>query len=126
MRQFIYWLAVIGCLVLWSSAQAQHESDVIPTSQGDLTITFLGHGSLMFEHLGKVLYVDPFSRVADYSALPKADVILITHDHGDHLDTDAIAAVRTPLTAVAASPACRGKIKGANIINVNRTKNIGG
>ena len=60
------------------AAREQFETDVIPTSAGDLKITFLGHGSLMLAFNGKNIYVDPFSGVADYSKLPEADIILIT------------------------------------------------
>jgi hypothetical protein len=63
------------------SAQKSFETDIIPTSGGDLKITFLGHGTLMFTYGGKVIHVDPYSKVADYSKLPKADLILITHEH---------------------------------------------
>ena len=52
------------------SPQNQYETDVIPTSAGDLKITFLGHGTLMLTFNGKIIHVDPFSRVADYSKLP--------------------------------------------------------
>ena len=48
--------------------------DVIHTSAGDLTITFVGHGTLMFRHGGKVIHVDPVGREADYSRMPKADL----------------------------------------------------
>ena len=59
--------------------------DIIPTSQGDLKITFIGHATLMFEFAGKVIHVDPVGSEADYTKLPKADLILVTHEHGDHL-----------------------------------------
>ena len=61
------------------------ETDFFKTKDGkELRITFIKHGSLMFEYDGKIMYVDPVSDYADYSKLPKADVILITHEHGDH------------------------------------------
>ena len=66
--------------------QEQFETDVIQTSAGDLKIMFLGHGTLMLTFDGMNIHVDPFSRVADYSKLPEADIILITHEHRDHLD----------------------------------------
>ncbi len=47
-----------------------------------------------------MIYVDPYSRVADFSKLPKADVILITHAHSDHCDPHALAAVRNDGTAM--------------------------
>jgi len=54
------------------------QTDIIKTSSGDLTITFIGHGSLMFAFGGKVIHVDPYSKLADYAKLPKADILLIT------------------------------------------------
>lgn len=69
------------------------EKDVFKTPSGELAIYFIGHGSLMFEFNGTTVHVDPWSKLADYGSLPKADLILITHEHADHLDSGAIAAV---------------------------------
>ncbi len=74
-------------------AQTSFETDTIKTSQGDLNITMIGHGTLMFTHNGKVIHLDPWTKLADYSKLPKADLILITHEHQDHLDLDAITKI---------------------------------
>jgi hypothetical protein len=71
---------------------------LFPTSAGNLSITFLGHASLLMTFNGKNIFVDPFGQVADYSSLPKADLILCTHEHRDHLDPQALAAIRTPAT----------------------------
>ncbi len=88
------------------------ETDRLRTSQGDLEITFLGHGSLLFRYGGKNVYVDPFSRVADYAKLPKADVIFITHEHRDHLDPAALGHIRTKTTSVVHTVLCQGAIEG--------------
>ena len=83
-----------GLIVCLGSLNGQEfQKDVIGTLGGDLGITFIGHGTLMFEYQGTVIHVDPWSKLADYEKLPKADVILITHEHGDHLDVQAIDAV---------------------------------
>jgi L-ascorbate metabolism protein UlaG (beta-lactamase superfamily) len=106
----------LGALVLLGVAAAAPaqglERDVIPTSAGDLIVTFVGHGSLVFAFGGKVIHVDPYSKLADYAALPKADLILVTHAHGDHLDPAAIGAIRTGKTVVVGSPVCAGKVAG--------------
>jgi len=81
------------------------ETDILPTSKGDLSITFLGHASLLIVFNGKNIFIDPFGQVADYSSLPKADIILSTHEHFDHLDTEALKAIRTPTTILVLNPA---------------------
>jgi len=88
------------------ATQQKYEVDTIPTSAGDLQITFLGHGSLFFTFNGKQIYVDPFGEVADYSKLPKADVVLVTHEHFDHLDLKALAKIQTDQTVVVLTPLC--------------------
>jgi L-ascorbate metabolism protein UlaG (beta-lactamase superfamily) len=77
-----------------------YETDLISTSAGDVSITFLGHASLLIKFDGKNIYIDPFGQVADYSSLPKADVIISTHEHFDHLDPKALEAVVTPTTTL--------------------------
>jgi len=98
------------------AAQILYETDVIPTSTGDLKITFLGHASLRLTFGGKEIYIDPFSRLGDYSKLPKADVIFITHEHGDHLDPNAVAAVRTAKTVMVLTAACAQQITGGIVM----------
>jgi len=64
--------------------------DVFDAGNGTLSISFIGHGTLMFEYNDMVIHVDPTMREANYATLPDADMILITHHHGDHLDLAAI------------------------------------
>lgn len=71
--------------VLVYAETSNRQSDVIKTSQGELKITPLYHGSVMLEFGGKVIDVDPWSR-GDFTDLPQADMIVITHTHADHLD----------------------------------------
>ena len=80
-------LITILCITAFVGVMAQEsfEEDIIATADGDLIMTFIGHGTLMFEFDGKVIHIDPVSRYIDYANMPKADLILITHHHGDHL-----------------------------------------
>ena len=95
---------------------AAPREDTIRTSAGDLVLTFVGHGTLMLRQAGKVIHIDPVGREADYSRMPKADLVLVTHDHGDHLDPAAIAAIRKESTRIVVSPSCEGKVPGARVL----------
>lgn len=108
------------------TAQGQFEKDVIKTSAGDLEITFIGHGTLMFTFGGKVIHVDPVSRYGDYSGLPKADMILITHEHGDHLDPKLIKDLRTEKTVLVLTEACTKKIEGGTVMKNGDVQTIEG
>ena len=88
------------------SAQ-EYQKDVFPTGNGDLEITFIAHGTLMMRYNGLVIHVDPVTMFGtDYAAMPKADLILITHAHGDHMDPKAIAQIRKEDTEIIVTAEC--------------------
>lgn len=73
------------CPVFLRAATPNKQTDSVQTSRGELRLTPLYHGSVMLEFNGKVIHVDPWSQ-ADYTGMPQADLIVITHTHADHLD----------------------------------------
>ncbi len=81
-------------------AQQSFEADTFAVGQKKLIIHFIGHGTLMLDYDGLVIHVDPVGRYADYSQLPKANIILITHQHQDHLDKEAIARILSDKTRI--------------------------
>ena len=99
------------------AAQDEFETDLIKTSAGDLEITFIGHSTLMFTFGDKVIHVDPVSREADYSGFPKADLILVTHEHGDHLDSETIKILRTEKTDLILTEKCAERVEGTIMRN---------
>ena len=123
---FIVIFIFFGLMVFESVAESNFETDILKTSQGDLEITFIGHGTLMFTFNGKIIHVDPFSRLADYSKLPKAEMILITHEHRDHLDPKALANIRTEKTILVLPEDCAAKLKGGTVMKNGDVKTIGG
>lgn len=110
--------------VTW--AQSGFQSDTVKTSAGDLQMTFIGHGTLMFQHANLVVHVDPVSQYADYATLPKADIVLVTHEHGDHLDPKAIEAVKTPKTVVIGTAKCAAQLPGMITMNNGDSRTVQG
>lgn len=95
------------------------EKDTVQTSGGDLVITLIGHGTLMFEFDGKTIHVDPSSDEADYDLIPDADIVLITHHHGDHFDKKAIEKIVKTDTRIVLTKKCSenaAEFKNLNVI----------
>jgi L-ascorbate metabolism protein UlaG (beta-lactamase superfamily) len=102
------------------------EQDIFHTSAGELKIIFIGHGTLMFDFNGKLIHVDPVSREADYAKFPKADFILITHGHGDHLDPKAINILRKEGTKIVLTKICDERVDGGIVMQNGDERNIQG
>jgi L-ascorbate metabolism protein UlaG (beta-lactamase superfamily) len=102
------------------------EEDTIKTSAGDLKITFIGHATLIFTFNGKVIHVDPVSREADYAQMPKADLILLTHEHGDHFDTKVIKTLQKEGTKLVLTKACAEKVAGGIIMQNGDVRTVDG
>ncbi|MDP3150519.1 MAG: MBL fold metallo-hydrolase [Ignavibacteria bacterium] len=116
-------IALVVFLLLSFSLLAENnfQTDVIKTSAGSLKITFLGHASLIFEFNKQIIYVDPVSKYADYSKLPKADLILITHQHGDHLDQKAIEMIKKNGTKLFCNEASLSITAGGSVLKNGET-----
>jgi L-ascorbate metabolism protein UlaG (beta-lactamase superfamily) len=84
--------------------QSNRQTDAIQTSRGELKIMPVYHGSVMLEFGGKVIHVDPWSQ-GDFTGLPQADMIVITHTHQDHLDRAMVDQLKKPETTIVGPPA---------------------
>lgn len=107
-------VAVLAATSGWG--KAVYEQDSLPTSAGVVEVTFIGHGSLMLRFDGKVIHVDPVTTYADYATMPKADIILLTHHHGDHLEAEALMHLRTAKTRVLLTELCAEKVQGGTVM----------
>ena len=89
-------------------------ADTFLTSSGNkLVLTPVKHGSLRITYRDVEIEVDPVTALppaTDYSAFPKADIILVTHEHGDHCDAKAVDALSKNGTRIFANA------KSANLL----------
>lgn len=73
-----------------------YPTDTISTREGgELTFHFYAHASLAIQRGDTYIYIDPVMEHADYSRLPKADIVLVTHHHSDHFDRAAVDELTT-------------------------------
>ncbi len=114
MDKIIY--IILTCCTLGIGQAQEFEKDVFNAGEKELAITFVGHGSLIFEYNNKFIHIDPSSREADYAYLPKADLILVTHHHGDHCDPSAISAVSTDKTILMTTQLAKEKLGFGQIL----------
>ena len=107
MTTIITVLAMTTTLAAESFA-AEFQTDTFKTKGGkEVVITAIKHASLRMQYDGLEIQVDPvvkYEPSTDYSKFPKADVILVTHEHFDHFDRDAIAVLEKAGTQVIANP----------------------
>ncbi len=76
--------------------------ETIATNKGDLVIHPFHHASMLITWNGVSILVDPAPPVsgdkpaditAEYKAAPTPDLILVTHEHGDHFNVPILEAV---------------------------------
>ena len=89
-----------GGITAWQDAKMPvsteiYEVDVFKTKSGKtVKLHALMHSCIRIEFDGNEIQIDPVgkmgNRTIDYAAMPKADYIFVTHEHGDHYDAAAI------------------------------------
>jgi L-ascorbate metabolism protein UlaG (beta-lactamase superfamily) len=105
-------------------SQESPEFDKIVTSAGTVEMHFIGHGSLMFKINGFVIHIDPAKSSGNYKFLPKADLILVTHEHGDHLDPGLIADLKKPETLLFCNQNSASKVTWGMVMNAGDRQEI--
>ncbi|MBQ8457620.1 MAG: MBL fold metallo-hydrolase [Prevotella sp.] len=93
-----------ACIIATGCNAAQKTDEFTTKSGKTVKITCIKHASLEITYDGVEIQIDPVGVGAkpetDYGQFPKANLILITHEHRDHFEREAIAQIRTPATTV--------------------------
>ncbi len=95
------WRAAAGgvlllCAVAAPAGESPLPGDRLPTARGDLWIHPVSHATLVLRWDGKAIYVDPVGGAKAFAGLPRPNLVLVTHFHGDHLDPATLSAVVGP------------------------------
>lgn len=104
------------------NAQEKYPVETLTTKDcKPIEITLFKHASLAIQYEGLEIYVDPVTNVADthidYSQMPKADYILVTHEHWDHLDSLAIEELSKPDTQIILNATSEKQIGKGTVIS---------
>lgn len=126
MKNLILNILAMVAVSLNLKGQSQFEKDIFETPSGKLTIYFIKHASLMFDFNGKIIYADPVNSYADYNKFPKADIILITHHHPDHMDEKAINTLTKNETQMVITKTIYETLKKGIVLKNGDKKNIEG
>jgi L-ascorbate metabolism protein UlaG (beta-lactamase superfamily) len=125
MFKFMSLISLLGLFACGSGEKgAKYETETFYTDGGEpVGITLIKHGSLAISYKCKTIQIDPVSglgKPTDYAKeFPKADVIIVTHEHGDHLDKDAINALFDKGTTALITNANSVKILGFGTVMAN-------
>ena len=110
---------LIGSLLVFALPSVA-QTQTFDTSAGPVKITPLNHASTLIEGGGKTIYLDP-AKPAKLTG-PKADLILITDIHGDHMDPDSIREVSKADTEIFAPTAVVQTVTTAQPISNGESK----
>jgi L-ascorbate metabolism protein UlaG (beta-lactamase superfamily) len=105
--------------------------DVVPATGGDVIIHPLNHATFALAWGDKVIYADPVGGATRFDGLPRPDVILLTHAHGDHFSVETLQAVATNQTVLVAPPSVAAqlpeKLRAQTVVMTNgETKTVAG
>ncbi len=99
--------AAAGAITMlpYAARAAAHSGDMFDTAAGPITVHPVDHASFVMETPIGTIHVDPVGDAAMYADFPKPDLIMITHEHGDHYNADTLAALVGDETQIIANPA---------------------
>jgi L-ascorbate metabolism protein UlaG (beta-lactamase superfamily) len=104
--------AAIGSITLlpYAARAASHMGDMFESAGGDITVHPVNHASFVMETPAGIIYSDPVGEPAAYADLPPPDLILVTHEHGDHYNAETLAALSGFETPIITNPAVHGML----------------
>jgi L-ascorbate metabolism protein UlaG (beta-lactamase superfamily) len=110
----------LALLFVGTTHAQQRQTDTFKTKSGkDITFTCIKHATIMMEYDGRYFYVDPVTMLkpqTDYTTMPRANYIFITHEHPDHFDRMALTQLVSTNTIVFTNPNVSQQFRNARVL----------
>lgn len=104
-RSILRGAAALGTAALLPATVRAQAGDVFTTDRGEIVVHPVEHASFVMETPAGVIHVDPVGDPELYADLPQPDLILITHEHGDHFSMETIQGISKAATQMLVNPA---------------------
>ncbi|SMX22618.1 MBL fold metallo-hydrolase [Boseongicola aestuarii] len=123
-RTFLQTAAAAGTITVlpFASRAGGHSPNEFKTNAGLITVHPISHATMVLETPAGVIYVDPVGDASTYDGMPPADLVLVTHEHGDHYVPDAITAIKGD-AAMITNPAVAGMLPESLKANASQIAN---
>ncbi len=128
MKKILLTLTLACCTCLAANAQ-QRQTDTFKTPSGkDVKFTCIKHATFQIEYEGRYFYFDPVTTLkpqTDYTSMPRANYIFITHEHPDHFDRMALTQLVSSTTVVYTNPNVSQLFRNARVMQNGDSVTIG-
>lgn len=114
-------------IILGFATLACAQTDKLPTTNGDITLTPILHATLVLEWNGKTIYIDPYDNADRFADFDDPDLILITHAHGDHMNKGTLSGLNLENTQIVAPQSVvdeLGSLKIGKLISLKNDETI--
>jgi len=115
----------LAAVMATAAVTAFQTSDTLPAEGGDIVVTPIYHASLQLAYAGTIIHVDPWGQ-GDYSSARPADLILLTDNHPDHLDAEAIGRIRKPGAPVVGPAVVAAEVPDTIVMANGETRTVAG
>ncbi|WP_299931614.1 MBL fold metallo-hydrolase [uncultured Pelagimonas sp.] len=114
-REFLARSTAVGAIsvIPFAGRADGHSVDMFSSAAGDIKVHPVAHASIVLETPTGVIYVDPVGEASLYADMPKPDLILVTHEHGDHLNAETLTAISGEATPIVTNAGAHAKMTPA-------------
>lgn len=105
--------ATVPSVLPFMAHAAGHGANTFETADGPIVVHPIRHASIVMETPAGLVFVDPVGEAALYNSFDTPDLILVTHEHGDHFSAEVLNAVAGDNTKIVVNPNVGGMLSGS-------------